>query len=207
MAEELKDFALEDDAGENEPGIIGFGLYTWVQAMVTAVVVVVLLFTFGVRLISVNGPSMQDTLYTGDELLIVNAMYCNFKAGDIVVINDYNAADPLSETLVKRIVAVGGQTVDIDFMEGRVYVDGQPLDEPYIKEPTYVEEGLEFPITLAEDEVFVMGDNRNHSSDSRDSRLGPIKKGYLQGKVLLLLVPGKTPDTEKADWSRVGALH
>lgn len=207
MADENKDLVWEEGSGGKEPGIISFGLYTWIQAMVTAVVAVVLLFTFGVRLISVNGPSMQDTLYTGDELLIVNAAYCNFKAGDVVVINDYNAQGQLSETLVKRIVAVGGQTIDIDFAAGIVYVDGQPLDEPYIKEPTYEFEGTQFPVTLAEDEVFVMGDNRNHSSDSRDSRLGPIKEGYLQGKVLLLLIPGKTPDTEKADWSRVGVVH
>lgn len=207
MAEENKDFMQKESVGVKEPGMIEFGIYTWVQALVTAVVAVVLLFTFGVRLISVNGPSMQDTLYTGDELLILNSMYCNFKAGDVVVINDYNATDPLNETLVKRIVAVGGQTIDIDFAAGIVYVDGRPLDEPYIKEPTYEFEGLQFPVTLAEDEVFVMGDNRNHSSDSRDSRLGPIKRGYLQGKVLLLLVPGKTPDTEKADWGRIGIIH
>ena len=150
---------------------------------------------------------MQDTLYTGDELLVLNAMFCDFKAGDVVVINDYNAEEPLNETLVKRIVAVGGQTVDVDFYNGVVYVDGQVIDEPYIKEPTWSSEGTEFPLTLEDDEVFVMGDNRNHSSDSRDNRLGPIKKGYLQGKALLLLVPGKTPDTEKADWSRFGLLH
>lgn len=210
MEDENKELALEEESGESgarEPSGAELSIYTWVQALVTAVVGVVLLFTFGVRLISVNGPSMQDTLYTGDELLILNSMYCDFKAGDVVVINDYNAMEPLSETLVKRIVAVGGQTVDVDFAAGEVYVDGEPLDEPYIKEPTYEAEGLEFPVTLAEDEVFVMGDNRNHSSDSRDYRLGPVKTGYLQGKVLLLLVPGKTPDTEKADWSRIGVIH
>lgn len=205
MAEEYK--GLTPEKGAEGPGAAEIGAYTWAQALVTAVVAVVLLFTFGVRLISVNGPSMQDTLYTGDELLILNAMYCNFKAGDVVVINDYNATEPLNETLVKRIVAVGGQTVDIDFEAGIVYVDEKPLDEPYIKEPTYESEGLNFPVTLAEDEVFVMGDNRNHSSDSRDDRLGPVKAGYLQGKVLLLLIPGKTPDTEKADWSRIGVIH
>ena len=211
MAEENKEgiSGLEETETAPEAGAnpVETSIYTWVQALVTAVVAVVLLFTFGVRLISVNGPSMQDTLYTGDELLILNSLYCDFKAGDVVVINDYNATEPLNEMLVKRIVAVGGQTVDVDFIAGIVYVDGQPLDEPYIKEPTYTPEGLDFPITLAEDEVFVMGDNRNRSSDSRDYRLGPVKTGYLQGKVLLLLIPGPTPDTEKSDWSRVGLIH
>lgn len=181
-------------------------LYCWAQALIVAVAAVVLLFTFGARLIGVSGPSMQDTLYTGDQLLVLNAAFCDFKAGDVVVINDRTAEGALNETLVKRIVAVGGQTVDIDFARGIVYVDGEALDEPYIKEPTYTDEGVDFPLTLAEDEVFVMGDNRNHSNDSRDSRLGPIKKGFLQGKALLLLMPGKTPDTDKTDWSRLGLL-
>ena len=192
----------EDKAGSPLESI----LYCWAQALIAAVASVILLFTFGVRMIGVSGPSMQDTLYTGDQLLILNAMFCDFKAGDVVVINDYNAQGALNETLVKRIVAVGGQTVDIDFARGVVYVDGEVLDESYIKEPTYTDEGVTFPLTLAEDEVFVMGDNRNHSNDSRDSRLGPIKEGYLQGKVLLLLMPGKTPDTDKKDWSRMGLL-
>jgi signal peptidase I len=215
MAEEKRDPALEteetavqpEDASpkkEKEPETLEGTLYCWTQALVTAVVSVVLLFTFGVRLISVNGPSMQNTLYTGDELLILNSMFCAFKAGDVVV---YNAEEPLNETLVKRIVAVGGQTVDVDPVSGTVTVDGQELDEPYIKEPTYTTAGTQFPLTLAEDEVFVMGDNRNHSSDSRDVRLGAVNVGYLQGKVLLLLIPGRTPDTNRADWSRVGTLR
>lgn len=209
MAEENNEeiVELEETETASRPNPVETSIYTWVQALVTAVVAVVMLFTFGVRLISVNGPSMQDTLYTGDELLILNSLYCNFKAGDVVVINDYNAAEPLNEMLVKRIVAVGGQTVDVDFAAGVVYVDGQPLDEPYIKEPTYTPEGLEFPVTLAEDEVFVMGDNRNRSSDSRDYRLGPVKEGYLQGKALFLLIPGPTPDTERSDWGRVGLIR
>lgn len=206
MAEDNKELETAP-AKEEKRETLDASLYGWTQAVVTAVVSVVLLFTFGVRLINVNGPSMQDTLYTGDELLILNAAYCDFKPGDIVVINDYNAEPQLNETLVKRIVAVGGQTVDIDFNAGAVSVDGQVLDEPYIKEPTWTPEGVEFPLTLAEDEVFVMGDNRNHSSDSRDSRLGPVKVGYLQGKALLLLIPGRTPDTNKADWSRFGLLR
>lgn len=211
MSEENKELeqsgeeVLAEEAEEKKKDSLESTVYCWAQAVVTAVVGVILLFTFAVRLISVSGPSMQDTLYTGDRLLVLNAMYCDFQAGDVVVINDYNAE--LDDTLVKRIVAVGGQTVDVDFSSGTVYVDGKALDEPYIKEPTYTPEGVGFPLTLAEDEVFVMGDNRNHSTDSRDTRLGPVKRGYLQGKALLLLTPGKTPDTEKADWSRVGVVR
>ncbi len=197
--------AGQEPEEEKESETLEGMIYCWAQALITAVVSVVLLFTFAVRLIGVSGPSMQDTLYTGDRLLVLNAAYCDFKAGDVVVINDYNAE--LSDTLVKRIIAVGGQTVDIDFSTGTVYVDGQELDEPYIKEPTYTTDGTVFPLTLAEDEVLVMGDNRNHSTDSRSPKLGPVKRGYLQGKAVLLLMPGRTPDTDKSDWSRVGVVR
>ena len=212
MAEEKKDQGLSlEGAGElqetekkKEPESWESTAYCCAQALITAVVGVVVLFTFFVRLIGVSGGSMQDTLYTGDRLLVLNSIFCDFQPGDVVVVNDYNAE--LNETLVKRIVAVGGQTVDIDFDSGVVYVDGQALDEPYTKEPTYKSEGTQFPLTLAEDEVFVMGDNRNHSTDSRSDQLGPVKEGYLQGKALLLLIPGQTPDAGHRDWSRVGAV-
>ena len=202
--EETADIPAAEPEKRKEPETLEGMLYCWAQALITAVVGVVLLFTFGLRLIGVSGPSMQDTLYTGDRLLVLNAAYCDFKAGDVVVINDYNAQ--LSDTLVKRIVAVEGQTVDIDFMSGQVYVDGRPLDEPYIKEPTYTSEGVQFPLTLGEGEVFVMGDNRNQSTDSRDPKLGPVDERYLQGKALFLLLPGKTPDTERIDWGRIGPI-
>ena len=165
---------------------------------------VVLLFTFLVRLIGVSGPSMQNTLYTGDRILVLNSLLCDFQPGDVVVVNAYNA--PLDETLVKRIIAVGGQTVDIDFITGTVYVDGEALDEPYIKEPTYTADGVSFPLTLEEDEVFIMGDNRNHSTDSRSIQLGPVKEGYIQGKAVFLLFPGVTPDTGTREWSRIGLI-
>ena len=189
---------------KKEPESIESTAYCCAQALITAVVGVVVLFTFFVRLIGVSGGSMQDTLYTGDRLLVLNSVFCDFQPGDVVVVNDYNAE--LDETLVKRIIAVGGQTVDIDFTAGVVYVDGQPLEEPYTKEPTYKSDSIRFPLTLEEDEVFVMGDNRNHSTDSRSGQLGPVKEGYLQGKALLLLIPGQTPDAGHRDWSRVGAV-
>ncbi len=180
-------------------------VYNWGQALIAAVVSVVLLFTFVARLISVSGPSMQDTLYTGDRMLVINSFFCRYEPGDVVVINAYNA--DLDETLVKRVIAVGGQTVDVDFVTGTVYVDGEPLDEPYVKEPTYTPEGVSFPLTLEEDQVFVMGDNRNHSTDSRDPRLGPINVGYIQGKAVALLFPGKDPVLKSRQWSRIGLIH
>ena len=214
MEEEEKNTELEesaqegeDTAGGKEPETLENLIYCWAQALTGAVVGVVLLFTFAVRLIGVSGPSMQGTLCTGDRLLVLNAMFCDFKAGDVVVINDYNAE--LSDTLVKRIVATGGQTVDIDPLTGAVSVDGRMLAESYVKEPYYYDYGgrsIDFPVTLEEDEVFVLGDNRNHSTDSRSVMLGPVKVGYLQGKALLLIVPGETPDTQKRDWGRIGPL-
>ena len=108
MAEEKKDLEQTPEAEsteEKKPETMEDALYSWGQALVTAVVGVVILFTFFFRLIGVNGPSMQDTLYTGDRLLVINSLLCGeYKSGDVVVARNYNAE--LSETIVKRIVAV-----------------------------------------------------------------------------------------------------
>ena len=212
MAEEHKKLDIPENAAspeqgeaKKEPETLEGMLYCWAQALITAVVGVVLLFTFAFRLIGVSGPSMQDTLYTGDRLLVLNAAFCDFQPGDVVVINNYNA--DLSDTLIKRIIAVGGQTVDIDLASSTVYVDGQPLDEPYVKGFTDTIEGTRFPLTLAEDEVFVMGDHRDHSTDSRSARLGPVKEGYLQGKAVFLLLPGTNPDLGAREWDRIGLVR
>ena len=211
MSEEKRELETAEAAGAagestpaQRPDRLEDTVYDWARSLIAAVVGVVLLFTFLVRLIGVSGPSMQNTLYTGDRILVLNSLLCDFQPGDVVVVNAYNA--PLDETLVKRIIAVGGQTVDIDFITGTVYVDGEALDEPYIKEPTYTADGVSFPLTLEEDEVFIMGDNRNHSTDSRSIQLGPVKKGYIQGKAVFLLFPGVTPDTGTREWSRIGLI-
>ena len=211
MSEEKRELETAEAAGAagestpaQRPDHLEDTVYDWARSLIAAVVGVVLLFTFLVRLIGVSGPSMQNTLYTGDRILVLNSLLCDFQPGDVVVVNAYNA--PLDETLVKRIIAVGGQTVDIDFITGTVYVDGEALDEPYIKEPTYTADGVSFPLTLEEDEVFIMGDNRNHSTDSRSIQLGPVKEGYIQGKAVFLLFPGVTPDTGTREWSRIGLI-
>jgi len=179
-------------------------LYEWVQALVCSVLGVVLLFTFVVRLIGVDGRSMVPTLQNGDRLFVVTSLlYDNYQHGDIVVLRKDTF---LEEPIVKRVIAVGGQTVDIDFDTGSVYVDDELLKEDYINELTFLEEGTEFPLTVPEGSIFVMGDNRNHSSDSRDSRLGTVDSRYVIGKAVLLAFPGPNADTGKMDFKRIGFL-
>lgn len=183
----------------------GRGLYEWVQSLVGSVLVVVAIFTFVIRMMGVDGHSMLNTLQHGDRLLVVNSMlYHDYKYGDIVILRKDGVFD--DDPIVKRVIAVEGQTVDIDFAEGIVYVDGEALEEDYIREPTYTAEGTEFPLTVPEGSIFVMGDNRNGSSDSRDYRLGTVDTRYVIGKAAFLIFPGPDYETEKRDFKRIGVI-
>ena len=183
----------------------GRDLYEWIQSLVGSVLVVVAVFTFGIRMLGVDGHSMLNTLQHGDRLMVVNPIfYHDYKYGDIVILRKTGVFD--NEPIVKRVIATGGQTVDIDFNEGVVYVDGEALEEDYIREPTYTAEGTEFPLTVPEGSIFVMGDNRNGSSDSRDYRLGTVDTRYVIGKAAFLLFPGLDYDTEKRNFSRIGVI-
>ena len=182
----------------------GRDLYEWVQALVCSVLAVVLLFTFVVRLIGVDGHSMVPTLQDGDRLLVLNSLWDDdYQHGDIVVLRKDTF---MEEPIVKRVIATEGQTVDIDFAAGNVYVDGELLEEDYINEPTYVEEWMEFPLTVPECSIFVMGDNRNHSSDSRSSDLGTVDTRYVIGRAVFLLFPGADEDTANRDFGRIGPI-
>ena len=183
----------------------GRDLYEWVQSLVGSVLVVVAIFTFVIRMMGVDGHSMLNTLQHGDHLLVVNSMlYHDYKYGDIVILRKNGVFD--DDPIVKRVIAVEGQTVDIDFAEGIVYVDGEALEEDYIREPTYTAEGTEFPLTVPEGSIFVMGDNRNGSSDSRDYRLGTVDTRYVIGKAAFLIFPGPDYETEKRDFKRIGVI-
>ena len=178
--------------------------YEWVQALVCSVLAVVVVFTFAVRLIGVDGHSMVPTLQDGDRLLVLTSLlYDDYQYGDIVVLRKESF---LEEPIVKRVIAREGQTVDIDFVTGSVTVDGVLLNEPYINELTFTEEGTEFPLTVPEGSIFVMGDNRNHSNDSRDSRLGTVDTRYVIGKAVFLAFPGADSVTGERAWSRIGLM-
>ena len=184
----------------------GRELYEWLQALVCSVLAVVLLFTFVIRLIGVDGSSMEPTLKHGDKLLVLSSLlYDDYQYGDIVVLRKDTF---LREPVVKRVIATENQTVDIDFDTGSVYVDGELLEEDYINDLTYTDEGMEFPLKVPEGSIFVMGDNRNHSTDSRDTRLGTVDARYVIGKAVVLVMPGTGEKNyvEERDFGRIGVM-
>lgn len=182
------------------------GLYDWVQALVCSVTAVVLAFVFAVRIVGVSGPSMRETLQHGDKLLVLNGHLCgDYRQGDIVIFQQPDFEN--GELIVKRVIATAGQTVDIDFEAGVVYVDGEALEEPYVREPTWLDEGLGFPVTVPEGCVFLMGDNRNDSKDSRSSGLGPVDARHIIGRAVMIVLPGVTAGREQREWGRVGSLN
>ena len=155
-------------------------LFFWLQALVAALITLILLFTFVGRIIGVDGYEPRQ--------------------GDVVVLTkEFDASDG---PIVKRVIAVGGQTVDIDYEAGTVSVDGQVLDEPYINPeeimapPSNYEHATH--VEVPEGSIFVMGDNRNHSSDSRDVTLGAVDERYVLGRALWIILPfdhfGAIPD-------------
>lgn len=202
--ENFNDNLEMNDGEEIMERISGRETYEWVRSLVSAVLIITLTFTFAVRMMGVSGPSMIPTLQNGDRLIVVNSTICgDYEVGDIVIARKMSFSD---EPIVKRVIATEGQTVDIDFDLGRVYVDGVELHEDYINDLTYLQEGTEFPLTVPQGSVFLMGDNRNHSSDSRDDRLGPVEEQLITGKAVFVLFPGKDYLTERRDFSRIGLL-
>lgn len=160
------------------------------------------------RTVVVVGGSMNNTLIDGDRLLLVsNLLYGEPKQGDVIVASKDAFRD--GECFIKRVIAIEGQTVDINFNTGTVYVDGVALDEPYLHTPTIDEEGVKFPVTVPEGCVFVMGDNRGNSQDSRSPSIGFVDEREILGRAIFLLIPGD-PDgpnnSESRDFSRVGVI-
>ena len=178
----------------------------YVHDLMCMLFVVMLLFLVVFRVILVTGDSMFSTLWDGDYLLLVSELFCGDpEPGDIVVISkrSFDHGSPI----VKRVIATEGQTVDIDFETGTVYVDGAALREPYIHNETTNEEGTVFPLTVAENCIFVLGDNRAVSLDSRSPQIGQIDRREVLGKALCLMIPGTHHGQLLPDYSRIGAVN
>ena len=164
-----------------------------------------LLFTYILKPTTVSGDSMKPTLFTNDQL-IISEIYGTLKNGDIIVadcqeailLSDENTPEyrqGLGKTIVKRVIATEGQTIDIDFEKGLVYIDGVLQNEPYISGLTHLDEGAftgKYPVTVPENCLFVMGDNRGNSRDSRDRSIGFVPEESVVGKVVIRLFPLKS---------------
>ena len=191
---------------DKEPRSWQRSVLLYVHDLMYMLLVVMLLFLVVFRVILVTGDSMFSTLWDGDYLLLESRMFCGEpEPGDIVVIS--KASFDNGSPIVKRVIATEGQTVDIDFESGTVYVDGEALSEAYIHNETTNEEGTVFPLTVAENCIFVLGDNRAVSLDSRSPQIGQIDRREVLGKAICLLIPGTHHGQLLPDYSRIGAIQ
>jgi signal peptidase I len=181
-------WSMTDDLSSRRQGRkAAAAVFEYLETLITAAILVVLLCTFAIRMVRVEGRSMVPTLGDGDFLISYHLFY-QPQRGDIVVITKPNE---ISTPLIKRVIAVGGDEIDIDFEVGTVTLNGELLEEPFLSEPTHYqpEQSMQFPLTVPPGQVFAMGDNRNHSSDSRDARIGLVDERYIMGKTFFRLAP------------------
>lgn len=182
-----EDAAQQSGAQGRETPSPGRELYLNVRVLVTVMTVFVMMFTFVARIIVVSGPSMENTLWGGDLILVWSLGYTP-RQGDVVVLTQESYQE---DSIVKRVIATEGQQVDIDYGSGTVKVDGAALKEPYIKEqmlvPSYGE-GINH-VVVPEGCIFVMGDNRNQSADSRFPSIGIVDNRCVIGHGVLVLFP------------------
>ncbi|MBR6617332.1 MAG: signal peptidase I [Oscillospiraceae bacterium] len=190
-----------DEPAKKEKGSFLSELLEIAETMIVSVFAVLLLFTYLCRPVTVDGNSMNPTLLN-DDRLVMYRMFYEPKRGDIVVVNNHNgnllnkegqvisSGYSLNENLIKRVVAVEGEELNIDFEAGVVMIDGVPLEEDYINDLTHNNDGaFTYPITIPKGYIFVMGDNRNHSTDSRSSAVGLIAVEDIIGKTYFRYYP------------------
>lgn len=171
--------------------VVSASIFDWVNSIIVAVVAVIILLTFCFRLINVDGTSMESTLINMDKVIVTELFYTP-ENGDVVVISHGEEYD---KPLVKRVIATEGQTLDIDFGNNKIYVDGELLDEPYIQGET-IKGDAEIPEVIPEGKVFVLGDNRPISLDSRYHEVGLIDVDSIIGKAQIVIIPHSYPEGE-----------
>ncbi len=173
---------------EEEKLSLGQEMYQTLRSLVGIVLLIIFLFTFVVRITVVDGESMENTLFNGDIVLVRSIAYTP-RQGDIVVLTKTSFRP---QSIIKRVIATAGQTVDVDYDTSTVYVDGVALDEPYIKEEVmrmlWYGDGVNH-VTVPDGCIFVMGDNRNNSSDSRSPDIGVVDVRCVIGHATLVLFP------------------
>lgn len=193
-----KGFKIDTDFVKNEPPektSIKKEFIEGLSAVASALIIVVILFGFVFRVAVISGDSMKNTLFEKEIVIITNINYTP-KYGDIVVISRNAENTPASQSdngpIIKRVIATENQEVDIDFEKGIVYVDKVALVEDYISTPTHRQDDIEFPVTVPKGCVFVLGDNREVSLDSRSSRIGKngmVDTRYILGRAVLRIFP------------------
>ena len=183
-------------------------LFDVLEMFAWSVFLVFLIFTFGIRLCKVDGASMENTLYSGENLLVYSAGYTPAQ-DDIIVFHMTKPEVYLEKTLVKRVIATGGQSVVINFMEKEIYVDGTLYRDEHALLKSYysgvpsgeydlranppdhhydsVSQTMSF--TVPEGHLFVLGDNRNFSKDSRSEDVMFVDERTVLGKVVLRFTP------------------
>lgn len=193
MSEEItekKNDLLPDD--EEETSLVD-DLLDWVEAFVVAIFVVILVFIFFLRVVEVSGPSMNPTLSDKDRVIVTHLNYTP-ERGDIVVCNSKG----LEKCIIKRCIGVAGDTVVVNYNDNTVKVNGELINESYINETmsvqsvfdsSYLTGDKEYTYTVPERTIFAMGDNRNHSTDSRSAYVGFIKLEDILGKAFFRFLP------------------
>lgn len=188
-----------------EPISLKKSIMLYLHDLIYMLAAVMLVFLLLFRVVIVSGSSMYATLWDGDWLLVLSSVfYTEPEQGDIIIANKESFKN--GEPIVKRVIADEGQTVDIDFDAGIVYVDGVALQEDYIHNLTTTYEGVDFPLTVEEGCIFVMGDNRRESKDSRNPEIGLIDKREILGKAIFLMFPGTNEGYSEREFDRIGAL-
>lgn len=185
----IEEFRIEFASKQNEINPAGRcvkAVYDVMDSFKGAVLAAFVIFALAFRVVGVEGDSMNPTLQSGDWLAVSSLPINGFDTGDIVVVTQpWERNVPI----IKRVIAVGGDTVDIDFVTHQVIVNGEVLDEPYIAQPTSLKYDVEFPLVVEEGKLFVMGDNRNNSVDSRSSAIGLVDERYVLGKAVMRILP------------------